>query len=60
MVLTFLIFFAVGKVFRAVVEKQNRNHTTNIKVANPRGGNLRLEFSDDMELTHVILTCIAS
>jgi hypothetical protein len=54
-----LIFFAVGKIFKAVIEKQKRNNTKNRNIANPRGGNLELEFSDDTELAHTILSCIA-
>lgn len=59
MALSFLISFAVGKIFKAVIEKQKQNNTKNINIANPRGGNLGLEFSDDTELAHTILTCIA-
>jgi hypothetical protein len=59
MALSFLIFFAVGKIFKAVIEKQKQNNTKNINIANPRGGNLGLEFSDDTELAHTILACIA-
>ena len=59
MALSFLIFFAVGKIFKAVVEKQKQNNTKNINIANPKGENLGLEFSDDRELAHTILACIA-
>lgn len=60
MALTFLIFFAVGKIFKAVIEKQEQNNTKNINVSNPRGGNFGLEFSDNTELAHTILACIAN
>ena len=56
MALSFLIFFAVGRIVKAVVEKQKRK---NVNMANPRGGNIGLEFSDDTELAYTILTCIA-
>jgi hypothetical protein len=61
MALSFLIFVAVGKIVKAVVEKQKRRNTKNVNMANPRGGNLNLglEFSDDTELAHSILACIA-
>lgn len=65
MALSFLIFFAVGKIVKAVVEKQKqkrkqkRKNTKNINMANPIGGNLGLEISDDTELANTILTCIA-
>ena len=63
MALSFLIFFAVGKIFKAVIEKliekQKRKNVGNVNMANPRGGNIALEFSDDTELAHTILTCIA-
>ena len=61
MALSFLIFFVVGKIVKAVVEKQKRKNTKNVNMANPRGGNINigLEFSDDTELAHTILACIA-
>lgn len=61
MALSFLIFFAVGKIVKGVVEKQKRKNTKNLSVANPRGGslNIGLEFSDDTELAQTILACIA-
>lgn len=55
MALTFLIFFAVGKIFKAVVEKQKRKNTKK----NPTGGIRGLEFSDETELGYTILACIA-
>ena len=59
MALSFLIFFAVGKIFQAVVEKQKRKKTGNVNMSNPRGGTIGVEFSDDTELANIILTCIA-
>ena len=59
MALSFLIFFAVGKIVKAVVEKLKRKKAKNVNMVNPRGGNIGLEFSDDTELAHIILTCIA-
>nr|YP_010471962.1 hypothetical protein N4L39_pgp092 [Haslea avium]YP_010472028.1 hypothetical protein N4L39_pgp026 [Haslea avium]UVG41427.1 hypothetical protein [Haslea avium]UVG41493.1 hypothetical protein [Haslea avium] len=58
MALSLLIFFTVGKIFKAVIEKQKRNNAKNIKIVNPRGGSLGLEFSDDTELANTILSCI--
>lgn len=54
--LSFLVFFAVGKIVKAVIEKQKRN----IHIASPRGGNISvgLELTDDTELAEVILSCI--
>lgn len=43
----------------AVVEKQKQKTTKNKTIANPWGGNLGFEFSDDIELAQTILTCIA-
>ena len=42
MTLSFLIFFAVGKIVKAVVEKQKqkRINTKNVNMSNPRGGGL--------------------
>ena len=41
MALSFLIFFAVGKIVKAVfVEKQKRKNTENVNMANPRGVNI--------------------
>lgn len=59
MALSFLIFFAVGKIVKAVIEKQKQNNAKSINISNPRGGNLGLEFSDDTELARTILACIA-
>ena len=59
MALSFLIFFAIGKIVKAIVKKQKQKNSKNIIIANPRGGNLGLEFYDDTELAHTILTCIA-
>ena len=57
--LSFLIFFAVGQIFKSVVKKQTTNATRNISMVNPRGGNIGLEFWDDTELAHTILACIS-
>jgi len=59
MALSFLIFFAVGKIVKAVVERQKRKNNKSLNMTNPRGGNVGLEFSDDTELAYTILTCIA-
>ena len=61
MAVTFLIFFAVGKIFKSVVEKHKRKSASSkkVNVNNLRGGNLGLEFSDDSELANTILTCMA-
>ena len=60
MVLSFLIFFAVGKIFKAVVEKL-KTTKKNVNLANPRGGNINfgVKVHDDEELAYTILTCIA-
>ena len=59
MVLSFLIFFAVGKIVKGVIEKLERKNAKNINMPNPRGGIIGLEFSDDTELAFTILSCIA-
>jgi hypothetical protein len=59
MILVFLIFFSVGRICKAVIEKQTRANSENVDIANPRGGNFNLEFSDDTELGRTILSCIA-
>ena len=59
MALGFLIGVAIGKIIKAVVEKKKRKNAGNVNMVNPRGGNIGLEFSDDTELAHTILTCIA-
>lgn len=60
MALSFLIFFAVGKIVKAVVVKKlKQKNTKNLNIANPKGGNIGLEFADDTELAHAILTCMA-
>ena len=56
--LAFLVAFAVGKIVKAVIEKQKQKQKN---ITNPRGGNLTigLELSDDTELTKIILSCIS-
>lgn len=64
MELTFLIFFAVTKIFKSVVkkqiEKQKRNNPKNVNIVNPRGGTLGIGISDDTKLAYTILSCIAN
>lgn len=58
MALCFLISFAVGKIVKAVIEKQKRKR----QIVNPRGGDtigLEIEISDDTELAKMILSCIS-
>lgn len=59
--LSSLIFFAVGRIVKVVVEKQELRNTKNIRIANPRGRkiNIGFEFSDDTKLVQTILVCIA-
>lgn len=57
MVLSFLIFYAVGIIVKAVIEKQKRKNAKNIP--NPRGGSIGLEIADDTELGLTILSCIS-
>ena len=61
MALRFLIFFAIGKTFKAVVKKQEQKTTKNVNIPNPKGGdiNIGLQFSDDTELANTILAYIA-
>lgn len=56
-----MIFFAVGRIVKAVVEKQELRNTKNMRIANPRGRNINIgfEFSDDTKLVQTILVCIA-
>ena len=57
--LSFVIYFVVGRIVKAVVEKQRAKTLKNLNMPNPRGGNLEIEFSDDTELSYTILSCIA-
>ena len=61
MALTFLISFGVTKIFKGVIEKQKLRNSKNVKMSNPTGGstNIEFEFSDDTEMAHTILACIA-
>jgi hypothetical protein len=51
-----LSLFAIGTIIKRVIEKQE---TAKIKVPNPKGGGMEIEFTDDSELASVILSCIA-
>lgn len=55
--LSFGLFFAVGKVVKKVIEKQNQY--TNIQMPNPIGGGIEFQVSDDHGLGLTILSCIA-
>lgn len=61
MALSFCLSFAIGKIIKAVLEKQKqkRENSKYIKIPNPSGGSLGLEFYDDNELAFTILSCIA-
>ena len=59
MALTFLISFAITRIFKAAIEKQKQKNLKNINIVNPIGGTVGLEFSDDTELAHTILACIS-
>jgi len=54
--LAFLIYFAVGRIVKAVIKDLNKK---NESIANPRGGDLDIRLNDDTELTNIILTCIS-
>ena len=56
MVLSFLIFYAVGIIVKAVIKKQKKNAK---HIPNPRGGSIGLEIADDTELGLTILSCIS-
>lgn len=61
MTLVFCIFFAVGRITKAVVEKlreKNKNKDIEIEIPDPRGGVIGTEFSDDSELALMMLSCI--
>lgn len=63
--LTFLVHLACVKILKSVIEKQIQRHKQRqrkiIEIATLRGGNLTsgLEFSDDTELSNIILSCIS-
>lgn len=59
MVLSFLIFFAVGQIVKKTLAKLEQKNAKSINMPNARGGNLKLEFSEDTELAFTILSCIA-
>ena len=61
MALSFCIFFAVGKIVKSVVEKQQRQRekSKHIQMPNPKGGAIGFQVSDDTELGGLILSCIA-
>ena len=57
--LTFLLFFAIGKILKEVVIRHAEKKNNPTIVANPRGGGIEFELSDDTELGLTILSCIA-
>jgi hypothetical protein len=61
MALSFLLSYAIVRIAKSAIEKQQQKQkNAGVNVINPRGGNLGLElFSDDTELAHTILACIA-
>lgn len=62
MALTFLTFFAIGRIIRALVKKQIEKNRKNINSANSKRASksIELQFFDDTELAYTILTCIAN
>lgn len=56
MALSLILFFVIGRIFKAVVEKQKQKNAKTLP--NPRGGTLELEVTDDRELALTILSCI--
>ena len=59
MALSFLIFFAIGKILQAVIKKLKKKTPKKINMPKITGGQLGLDFQDDTELAPIILTCIA-
>ena len=59
MILSFWIFFALGKIVRSVIEKRKRQESKHIQIPNPKGGGIELQASNDEELSKIILSCIA-
>ena len=53
MALSFCLFFAVARIVKSVVKKQQ------IQMPNPKGGAIGLQVSNDKELGTLILSCIA-
>ena len=60
MVLTFLISYALTKIFKEAIEKQIQKKKQK-NILNPRGGDsvIGLDLSDDTELAKRILSCIS-
>lgn len=61
MTLAFCISFAVTKIVKSVVEKQQRQgqDSKHMQIPNPTGGAIGFQVSDDTELGGLILSCIA-
>lgn len=64
MALTFLIFFAVGRIVKSVLERRihNRTRKEGVQVPNTRGGSFITDgnfITDDTEVAETILACIA-
>ena len=57
MVLSFLLFYAVGKIVKEVLKRQKQKQNTPKNIANPRGGAIQL--TDDSDLALTILSCIS-
>lgn len=59
--LSFCIFFAVGRIVKSVVKKQERQREKSkyIQIPNPKGGAIEFQISDDRELSGLIISCIA-
>lgn len=57
MALSFCLFFAIAQIVKEVLKKQEA--AKDVKMPNPTGGSMKMEFTDDSELALTILTCIA-
>lgn len=56
-----MYFFAVGRLIKAVIEKQESQieKTKQIQMPNPKGGAIQLQIGDNSDLGELILSCIA-
>ncbi len=61
MALTCVITVLVAKITTEIIHKIISKNTkeNKIKLSNPRGGKIDIKISDEVELAHTILTCIA-
>lgn len=59
MIIVFILFFSIGRITKSVLKKLKLKNNKRVNLVNPVGGDLQIGFSDESEISDLILECIA-